>query len=241
MGYQPIMDYLSENTPYKFELKLNSSYEGTAVQLANGEISVASLGSLVYTRLKDVYGLEVILKPLNFNGNDYYNSMFIAQDSSSINSLSDIGNRTILLPSKESLTGLWMPYYVSNKINKSINDLNIKYTSHHTTVAEKVLNGEVDVGVVKEVVAQIFLKRGLRIFHVGPKRTTIPIVVAKNSDDILKKSIIKALLSIDIKNPLHIEMLHTWDEELSNGFAPAKDSDYQMINNLLLEIDQSIK
>lgn len=53
LGYQPIMDFLTENTPYKFELKLNTSYEGTAQQLANGEISIASLGSLVYVRLQN--------------------------------------------------------------------------------------------------------------------------------------------------------------------------------------------
>lgn len=57
LGYQPIMDFLTENTPYKFELKLNTSYEGTAQQLANGEISIASLGSLVYVRLQNEYDL----------------------------------------------------------------------------------------------------------------------------------------------------------------------------------------
>lgn len=57
LGYQPIMDFLTENTPYQFELKLNTSYEGTAQQLANGEISIASLGSLVYVRLQNEYDL----------------------------------------------------------------------------------------------------------------------------------------------------------------------------------------
>ncbi len=47
------MDFLTENTPYKFELKLNTSSEGTAQQLANGEISIASLGSLVYVMLRN--------------------------------------------------------------------------------------------------------------------------------------------------------------------------------------------
>lgn len=57
LGYQPIMDFLTEKTPYKFELKLNTSYEGTAQQLANGEISIAFLGSLVYVRLQNEYDL----------------------------------------------------------------------------------------------------------------------------------------------------------------------------------------
>lgn len=57
LRYQPIMDFLTENTPYKFELKLNTSYEDTAQQLANGEIPIAPLGSLVYVRLQYEYDL----------------------------------------------------------------------------------------------------------------------------------------------------------------------------------------
>ncbi len=239
MGYQPIMDFLSENTPYKFELKLNISYEGTAQQLADGEISIASLGSLVYVSLQNEYDLEVILKPLSKDGFDYYTSMFITQDTSSIQTLADLKNHSVLLPSKESLTGRWMPIYLfeqSGIISKDLKKLS--YTSHHTTVAEKVLNGEVDAGVVKEAVSNIFVDRGVRIFHITPKRTSIPIVVSKHTESDLKQSVIDAFLSIDINDPITQEMLKTWDEELSYGFAIAKDSDYQMVRELLPKLSE---
>jgi phosphonate transport system substrate-binding protein len=238
-GYQPIMDFLTENTQYKFELKLNTSYEGTAQQLANGEISIASLGSLVYVSLQNEYDLEVILKPLSKEGFDYYTSMFITQDTSSIQTLSDLKNRSVLLPSKESLTGKWMPIYLFEQSGINLNDLKkLSFTLHHTTVAEKVLNGEVDAGVVKEAVSDIFIDRGLRIFHIAPKRTSIPIVVSKFTDYDLKQSVIDAFLSIDINDPTTQEMLKTWDEELSYGFAIAKDSDYQMVRGLLPKLSK---
>ncbi len=238
-GYQPIMDFLTDNTPYKFELKLSTSYEGTAQQLADGEISIASLGSLVYVRLQNDHDLEVILKPLSKDGFDYYTSMFITQDTSSIHNLTDLKNRSVLLPSKESLTGRWMPIYLFEKSGINLDDLKkISFTSHHTTVAEKVLNGDVDAGVVKEAVSNIFIDRGVRIFHIAPKRTTIPIVVSKYTKNDLKQSVIDALLSIDINDPITQEMLKTWDEELSYGFAVAKDSDYQMIRELLPKLNK---
>jgi phosphonate transport system substrate-binding protein len=233
-GYQPIMDFLTENTPYRFELKLNTSYEGTAQQLADGEISIASLGSLVYVSLQNEHDLEVILKPLSKDGYDYYTSMFITQDTSSIKTLTDLKNRSLLLPSKESLTGRWMPIYLLEQSGISSEYLKeLSYTSHHTTVAEKVLNGEVDAGVVKEAISNIFIERGVRIFHIAPKRTTIPIVVSKHTENRLKQSVIDAFLSIDIVDPNTQEMLNTWDEELSYGFAIAKDSDYKMVRELL--------
>ena len=238
-GYQPIMDFLTENTPYKFELKLNTSYEGTAQQLADGEISIASLGSLVYVSLQNEYDLEVILKPLSKDGFDYYTSMFITQDTSSIRTLSDLKNHSVLLPSKESLTGRWMPIYLFEQSGINSKDLkSLSFTSHHTTVAEKVLNGDVDAGVVKEAVSNVFVDRGVRIFHIAPKRTTIPIVVSKYTENDLKQSVINAFLSIDINDPIIQEMLKTWDEELSYGFAVAKDSDYQMIRELLPKLSK---
>jgi len=233
LGYQPIMDYLTENTPYKFELKLNASYEGTARQLADGEISIASLGSLVFATLEDEYNLEVILKPLNQNGNDYYHSIFITQDTSTINNLTDLKNRSLLLPSQESLTGRWMPIYIYEEVGLDNKNIQIEYTSHHTTVAEQVLQGNADAGVVKEAVAEIFKERGLRVFHIAPKRTTIPIVISDHTEDELKRSVIEALLNIDIEDPVTQEMLKSWDEELSYGFALTIVDDYKVVKGLL--------
>ena len=154
-GYQPIMDYLTKNTPFRFELKLNESYEGTVHQLANGEISVASLGSFIYVTLKDEFKLEVILKPLTHDRKNVYESQFITQDTSSIQQLADLAGKSIVYPSKESLTGQWMPTLIYQKTKLESDDFKkTAFVSHHTTVAEKVLKGEFDAGVVKAVVAQ---------------------------------------------------------------------------------------
>ena len=132
-----------------------------------------------------------------------------------------------------------MPIYLLEKSGISARDLKeLSYTSHHTTVAEKVLNGEVDAGVVKEAISNVFVDRGVRIFHIAPKRTTIPIVVSKYTENDLKQSVINAFLSIDIHDPSTQEMLKTWDEELSYGFAIAKDSDYQMVRELLPKLSK---
>ena len=128
-----------------------------------------------------------------------------------------------------------MPIYISEETG--IDEINIDYTSHHTTVAEQVLQGDVDAGVVKEAVAEIFKDRGLRIFHVTPKRTTTPIVISQHTDEQLKQSVVNALLKIDINDPTTREILNTWDEELSYGFAIAKNSDYQMIIDLLPKLN----
>ncbi len=233
-GYQPIMDYLSDHTPFHFELKLSESYEGTVHQLAIGEIAIASLGSFIYVTMKDENNLEVILKPLTYNGKKVYTSMFITQDSSSIRQLTDLKGKSIVFPSKESLTGQWMPHLIFQETNITPEKLKkMTFVSHHTTVAEKVLKGDYDAGVVKAVVAQTYLESGLRIFHTAPPRPTIPLVVSALTDSLTRQSIMNAFLAIDTEDNATREMLSNWDEELSNGFQKATDSDYDIIRDIV--------
>ncbi|MBC8175638.1 MAG: PhnD/SsuA/transferrin family substrate-binding protein [Candidatus Marinimicrobia bacterium] len=234
IGYQPIVDFLTEYTPYRFELKLGKSYNGIAEQLAQGNVAIASLGSFVYVTNKDAYGLEVILKSLNPGGKDYFNTTFITHDTTGIKSLSDLKGKTLLLPSKESLTGQWMPVYLEKKARVSPAELKeINFVSHHTTVAEKVLKGEFDAGVVKSVIAEKYEDRGLRVFHKSPQIPPTPIVVSEHTDQETREAVITALLSIDIEDPETASMLKSWDEEFSHGFKPARDSDYDIIRTIV--------
>ncbi len=238
-GYQPIMDYLTENTPFRFELKLSESYKGTVHQLGTGEISIASLGSFIYVTMKDEYNLEVILKPLTQDGNNVYQSMFITQDTSTIQRLTDLKGKSVVFPSKESLTGQWMPTIIYNETNLESNDLKkMAFVSHHTTVAAKVLSGEYDAGVVKAVVAKAYRDKGLRIFHTSPPRPTIPLVVSAQTDSLTRQSIIDAFLKINPQNYNTKLMLSEWDEELSYGFQKAMDSDYDPIRQILKSINK---
>jgi ABC-type phosphate/phosphonate transport system substrate-binding protein len=45
-SYQPMMDYLTQNTPYRFELKLSRDYTETIKFLQSGETPVTSLGGV---------------------------------------------------------------------------------------------------------------------------------------------------------------------------------------------------
>ncbi|MBC8344699.1 MAG: PhnD/SsuA/transferrin family substrate-binding protein [Candidatus Marinimicrobia bacterium] len=238
-GYQPIMDFLTEKTPYRFVLKLSDTYTGTAKQLGDGTVAVASLGSFVYVKYKEQYDLEVILKPLNQQGKGFYHSMFISLESSSISSLSDLNNRSLVFPSQESLTGQWMPSYLFSEARVSLSNLSkYDYVSHHTTVADKVLSGEYDAGVVKEAVAELYKEYGLKVFHIAPKRTTIPLVVSKHTDQKTRQSIMDALLSLDIQQKETWDLLELWDKELSYGFEKANDNDYELIRDIINQVDR---
>ncbi|MDP6456440.1 MAG: PhnD/SsuA/transferrin family substrate-binding protein [Candidatus Marinimicrobia bacterium] len=234
LGYQPIMDYLSEKTPYLFELKLSTSYAGTAEQLGSGEICAASLGSLIYVTSQKEYGLNVLLRPLNAKGKDYFHIVFVTRSDSPIEDLPDLRGKRLLFPSEESLTGQWMPHYLSAHSSIMPDDLlRYEFVPYHTTVAERVLSGEFDAGVVKSVVADQYVAKGLKVFHISPPIPSTPIVVSSQTPREIEKAISDALLAIDPADPGMRERLESWDEEFSHGFELAQNKDYDIIRNII--------
>ncbi len=233
-GYQPIADYLTSTTPFRFEIKLSESYAGSVEQLAAGEVAVASLGSLVYVTSKKDKGLEVILKPLNTAGEAFFHIAFITKEDSPIHSLSDLEGQAVLFPSAESLTGRWMPSYIAEIAGITFEQLErYDFVSYHTTVAEKVMHGDFDAGVVKSVVAEQYVERGLRVFHLSPPIPSTPIVVSELTPQETREAITNALLQIDPGDLETRNMLLNWDEEFSYGFKLAEDDDYDVIRDLL--------
>ncbi|MBI5408927.1 MAG: PhnD/SsuA/transferrin family substrate-binding protein, partial [Nitrospirae bacterium] len=62
--YQPLMNYLTENTPYTFELKLSQDYRDIIDFLKSNKVQVALLGGVTYLEAKKEFDVTPILKPL---------------------------------------------------------------------------------------------------------------------------------------------------------------------------------
>jgi len=134
-GYQPLMDFLTANTPYRFELRLSSSYQETVRQLVDGEVSAAFLGSYIYLKARKEFGIKALLKPLNENGEPNFQSVLITKNDSEIFSVSDLKNKKLALPSKQSFSGNWLTLYEMSKFNLTLTDLDsIHHFAHHHTV-----------------------------------------------------------------------------------------------------------
>lgn len=233
-GYQPIMDYLNTITDYNFELKLSSSYQETVEQLAQNEVAGAFLGTYLYIRAHDQYGVKCILKPLNENLESVSSSAVIVKSGSGINSIKDLKGKKLALPSTESFSGNWLTGYELQNNGLTISDLDsISYFDHHQDVIYQVLKNRFDVGVVKERIAKEYINKGIVIIKSSTKIPGPPFVVPKN-DNIEITSIIKnAFLKIDERNPYYKSILTEWDSEYSHGFVDASDDDFDYVRRIL--------
>ncbi len=234
--YQPLMNYLSANTPYRFELKLSQNYRDIINFLKNNKVQVALLGGVTYLEAKKEFVVKPILKPVGPNGWPFYRCVFITHKSNEdINTLADLKGRTIAFASKLSTSGNLAPlYHLYSKVGMQLSDLkgyeNFRY---HDSVARKVLRREFDAGAVIDAVAKRFMNRGLKVIATTDPIPGLPIAVRADAPPDLVKAIKKALLSLDYSDLAARQMMEKWDEEFKYGFVEADDSDYDAIRQMI--------
>lgn len=235
--YQPIMDYLTAETPYRFELKISRDYPEAVRFLQQGVTQISSLGDVTFAEANLRYQAIPILKPLNNDGNPFYRSAIIVKNNSPLSTIKELKGKTMAFGSLHSTSGNLIPRYLlwDNGVRmqdlKSFNNL-----QHHDAVAKAILKGQFDAGAVKDVVAEKYKPHGLRILAWSKSLPAVPLVVRRDTPPAVVTAITQALLKLDRTNPRHKEIMKTWDDEFCNGFAPAKPADYNMIFRMIRAI-----
>lgn len=229
-GYQPIMEYLSRECGLFFSLRLSSSYEETLVQLDQGRIQAAFLGTFLYLKARRHHPIRCILKPLNNRFEPYFRSVVVAREDSPLHSVADFRGKRLALPSPLSFSGNWLLGSELKRHGLSVSDLDsVRYFGFHHTVVYQVLLGQYDAGAVKDRVADEFADKGIRIIAASEPIPGSPIIVHNDLEPAIREAIITALLKIDARRDEYKALLGTWDPEFAYGFAPAKDGDYDQV------------
>lgn len=224
-GYQPLMDYLSRETPYRFRLRLSRTYRETIDQLTRGDVAAAFLGTYIYIQNRSEKHLRCILKPLNKNGKPFFNSVVITGPKSSIATLSDLKGTRLALPSPYSYSANWL--FKETFLTPADFD-SIRHFDFHNTVVYRVLKGDFDVGVVKDRATEKFTDAGIRIIYRSAPIPASPIVVHENTNPEITRAITAAFLKVDSQKARYRKMLQNWDSEFQYGFAPATDAEYSL-------------
>lgn len=226
-GYQPVMDYLSKETPYHFKLKLSDSYDETIRQVHDGKVTFAFVGTYIYVKARENYDIICILKPLNRQGKPFFRSALVTRKDSLITSIKDLVGKRIAVPSSASFSANWLAYYELPKNNIKINKLDtLHFFNYHHTVIYEILKSKFDAGAVKDRVAAEFSNRNITVLEYSDPIPSSPIVMNHNTDKQLVQSVKKALLKIDQSQEYYRKLTQNWDPELIYGFQEASDNDY---------------
>lgn len=232
-GYQPLLDYITSKSDYRFELKLSEDYNQAVKMLINKEVTAAFLGSYVYVKAHREFGVIPILKPLNENFEPFSRSVLIVKSSSNIYNISDLKRRRLALPSMESFSSNWILKYEFKKHNIREQDLTeITNYPHHQSVIQNVSKGYYDAGVTREYLIKKITNGSIRVILYSEPFPTSPIVAASDYPQPIINSIKKVLLQINHGNPDREKITQGWDTEFIYGFVEAKDEDYDFIRTI---------
>jgi phosphonate transport system substrate-binding protein len=238
--YQPLLDYLSEKTPYSYELVIKKNYEDTVEALGHGEVEVALLGPLTYLEARAKYGAICILKPKGINGNASYKSVIIKRKDSSVNSANGLKGKSMAFSASKSTSGNLMPRYILANSGIHLNELSgYANFDYHDSVVKAVLKGQYDAGAVRDSVARKYMKLGIEVIAESPNIPTGPLVVGPGTPFSAIENIKKALLGLNPNNPNHQKILKRLDDDFRNGFMEASDKDYADIRAKINAVPQT--
>lgn len=227
--YQPMMDYLTQSTPYRFELKISRDYRELTEFLQEGKADVASIGDGGLMKAMLLAGALPVVKPLNVEGKPYYRSCLVVPNNSSIRSLADLKGKKLALGYHHSTTGNLIPRSLLQEhgIHRVLGSLT--NLQHHGQVARAVLKGEYDAGFVKGVTAFRYSQKGLRVVYCSEELPSIPLLMRRDAPPELAAALTAALVRLDRRKPEHRKIMETWDLEYQQGFVPAKRADYNSL------------
>jgi len=233
-NYQPIMDYLTEKTPFHFELKLARDYTEAVAFLKEGAVQVASLGDVTFFEANRGFGAVPIVRPLNKLGRSEYRSIIITRSGSGIHSIADLKGKRFAFGNLHSTSGNLLPRLLLYARGVTLFDLGAyENLDSHTAVARAVLKGKFDAGAVKDVVAYRYQPHGLELVAQSDPVPSVPIVARPDADPGLIKALKETLLAIDPSNPAMIARMKNWDPEFRNGFVSATAADYAPIFQMM--------
>lgn len=225
--FQPMMDYLTRNTPYRFELKLSRGYEATINAFVKGETDMISSGDggLMNALMR---GAVPVLKPLDEQGKAVYRAYFVVRADSGIRSLQDLKGKRVGFGSRHSTSGNLITRYMLEQQGIRLEQLgSVKSLRNHTAVVTAVLKGEIDAGAVKSTVADHYRHHGLRVIASSEDLPSVPLLMRKDVPKEVVTAVTRALVKLDARKPADRKLMASWDNEYRHGFVPANAAEYQ--------------
>lgn len=228
--YQPLMDYLTEHTPYQFDLILCRSNREALHAFGRGKAQIALLDDISFMEASEKFKALPILKPLNAEGAPVIRSTIVVSSRSPIRTLGDLRGKRVAFGPHHSTTRNLLPHYLLWKNGIDLSEIeSVKNIGNQSEVVKAVLSGTCDAGALAEGVAEKYAHLGLRILASSHPLPSLPILVRKDASRELVRTVSSALLNLDRNNPRHEETMKQWDPGLRYGFTNARTSDYQQV------------
>ncbi len=236
LKYQPLADYLSDTTPWRWELDISTDYLSVEDGLCGGRLALAYLGPFTYTRTHERCGAEPVVR-LDTAGRPTYRSLILVRHDSDIRRLADLAGKVFAFGSPLSTSSHLVPRAMLLEAGlEPGRDLRCRYYGHHDRAARAVVLREAAACGVRDLVGERFVGRGLRVLAASRPLPNFPLVAGPGTGPEVRREVIRALVDLPERDPGLRARIARWDEELAAGFARCSAADYAPIRALILRV-----
>jgi phosphonate transport system substrate-binding protein len=232
--WQPLIDHLEKTLGLKVEAMVPDNYVRLIALLKARQIEFAYFGPQGYVEAHRLIGAEAIAMELDREGNPGYRAIIISSRASKIQSLDQAQGKVLAFADPESTSGYLVPliYFLRERKQTPASFASrIVFAGSHAAVVEGVAKGKFAAGATNDmdlIRASTSLGLSPEQFNVLWKSELIPgspFVARKDIPPGLKEAFLHALLSLN-QDKDALEKMQI------GGFAPAKDSDFNLIREL---------
>jgi phosphonate transport system substrate-binding protein len=224
----PLTRYLSEALQHPVVLKLAPDMPRAVKDVSSGDVELTYLTPVAYIDAHDNGGAKLVVKTLTNNEGSFQLVIAVREDSA-IKTVADLAGRSFAFGDKAALlqraavVGAGMPL-------EKLGDY--KFIGHYDNIAQGVVNGDFDAGVLKDTVAMKWKGKGLRVIYSTPPLPPYNIAAAKHVDDATVARLRDALLALNPADPEHAAVIKALDPSYT-GFAATSDDEYAVVRDLI--------
>jgi len=224
----PLTEYLSQSINRPVTLQLSPNMASAINEVASNNVDLAYLTPVAYIKAQKKGDANILVKTIT-NNKASFQLMIVVRNDSPIKTVADLegaefafGDKAALLQ-RAVVVGAGMPL---KKLGS------YKFIGHYDNIARGVQVGDFDAGILKDTKAFKWESKGLRILYSSPALPPYNITVSNKLDKAIRKKLENAFLALDDSNPRHRAIIKALSKKY-NGFAPAKDSDYNVVRKLI--------
>lgn len=247
----PLQTMLEAQLKRKVNVTVATDYNALIEGMASKQIHVGLLATTAYVMASDEGAAEAILKSLRFDVDDNgklrkdlpmvsgYKSQLIAAADSGIKSVKDLKGRKVAIASFTSTSGfVWPANLLADSGLDPEKDVTWVNVGGHDNAVTAVYNGQADAAFTFKDARNLFEKESfypdlMQKVVLITNTSEIPndtISVIPALDPKLKEAVRMAFINM-MKDPKGLEIMRKiYNHE---GYAPAKDSDYDLVRTYL--------
>lgn len=238
---EPLKNHLEEQLGLEVELVVTTDYSSMIEAMARGRLELGYFGPLSYVLAQEKADIEPFAALQEVEGEDpTYQSVFIADADSGIETLDDVAGKTVAWGDQASTSSHLIPKAMLAEeadLRVDHGDYQEQHVDSHDAVALTVQNGNADAGGMSLPIYERMAEEGLidpatvvKVQESEPY-ANYPWTMQSDLPEDLKEKLRRAFL--DLEDPAVLEPFD------AAGFEEVTDSDYDAVRELapLLDID----